>query len=165
MKSTTSLLLLAALSPAIILQSSCAKTDKVDQAVQSTKTTAREVAVNVKDAAVAVKDAAVDSWDSLKDYTFDKREDFAAGLDRMADKCDAGVRAMNAKVTGLPDAAAREQASAVKEFNEARAYLKSKLIELRSGTADTWDDTKQQAVNAWKRTQAAYDKVKASSTS
>jgi outer membrane murein-binding lipoprotein Lpp len=158
MKTTVSLLLIAALSPAIMLLASCTKTNKVDQAVQSTKAAVKELAADVK-AAVS------DSWDSIKDYTYEKREDFAASLDRMADKRDAEIKEMNAKLTGLPDAAAKERDRAVKEYNEARAYLKSKLAELRTGTADTWADAKEKATEAWKRTQAAYEKVKASPTS
>ena len=158
MKTAHSFLFIAALSPAVILLSSCAKNDGVQQAAQSTKAAARELAADVK-AAVS------DSWDNIKDYTYEKRDDFAASLDRMAGKLDANIQEMNAKLTGLPDAAAREQDRAVKEFNAARAQLKSRLADLRSGTADTWVDAKGKVVQAWQRMQAAYDKVKSGPTS
>lgn len=158
MKTTVSLLLMAALSPAIMLQSSCAKTDNPDQAVQSTKAAAKDLAADVKT-------AVSDSWDTIKDYTYEKRDDFAASLDRLAEKRDAEIKELNAKVTGLPDTAAKQRDSAVKEFNEARSYLKSQLADLRTGTPDTWADAKEKVSQAWKRTQAAYEKVKASPTS
>ncbi len=158
MKTIPSLLLIAALSPAAILLSSCAKNDNVQQAAESTKTAA-------KDIATAVKDTASDSWDSFKDYTYEKRTDFVASLDHMAEKCDADIAAMNTKLSGLPDTAAKERDHAVKEFNEARAELKTQLANLRTGTADTWADAKEKVAQAWKHVQASYEKVKASSRS
>ena len=157
MKTTNSLLLIAALSPAAILLSSCAKTDSVQQTAQDAKAAAKEMVADVKT-------AASDSWDSIKEYTYDKRDDFAASLDRMAAKHDGSIQAMNAKLKGLPDAAAKERDSAVKEFNEARAELKSQLVDLNKCTADTWADAKEKAAKSWQRVQAAYEKVKASST-
>lgn len=158
MKTTHSLLLIAALSPAAIFLSGCAKADGVQQVAQDTKAAAKDIVADVKA-------AAVDSWDSIKDYTYEKRNDFAASLDRMAAKHDADVREMNAKVKGLPEAAAQERDRAVKEFNEANIYLKSLLMDLRNGTADTWDNAKKKVAESWEHVQAAYEKVKSSPTS
>src|ERR1035437_5846985 len=155
MKTTYSLLLIAALSPAVILLSSCSKTGSAQQAAQDTKAAAKDIVADVKD-------AASDSWDSIKEYTYEKRDDFAASLDRMAAKHDGDIQEMNAKLKGLPDAAAKERDRAVKEFNEAHAQLKSQLADLRKGTADTWADAKAKVAETWQRMQAAYDKVKAS---
>jgi ABC-type transport system involved in cytochrome bd biosynthesis fused ATPase/permease subunit len=83
----------------------------------------------------------------------------------MAGKLDTEIQEMNAKLTGLPDTAARERDRANKEFNAARAQLKSQLADLRSGTADTWVAAKGKVAQAWQRMQAAYDKVKSSPTS
>jgi hypothetical protein len=157
MKTTRCLLLLAALSPAAILLPSCAKSD-VQEAAQSTKAEA-------KDLAAAVKDTAADSWDSIKDYTFEKRSDFAASLDRLSEKYDAEIGKMNAKLTGLPDATAKERDHASKEFTEARASLKSHLADLRNASADSWADAKAKTGESWQRLQAAYAKLKASPTS
>jgi len=158
MKTTRSLLLIVALSSATILATGCAKSDSVQAVAQSTPAA-------VKEAAADVKTAVSDSWDTVKDYTYDKRADFAAALDRMAENRDAEIQAMNAKLTGLPDAAAKDRDQAVKEFNEARSYLKSQLTDLRTGTADTWVDAKEKVAQSWQRMQAAYDKVKASPAS
>ena len=158
MKPTRSLLLLAALSPAFILLTACGKSDPVQPAAQNTTATAKELVADVKT-------TASDSWDSIKDYTYEKREDFSASLDRLAAKRDAEIQELNSKVTGLPDATAKQRDRAVKEFNEARSYLKSQLTDLRTGTADTWADAKEKAAQAWQKVQTAYDKVKASPTS
>jgi hypothetical protein len=157
MKTTNSLLLIAALSPAAILLSSCAKTDSVQQTAQDAKTAAKEMVADVKA-------TASNSWDSIKEYTYEKRDDFAASLDRMAAKHDSAIQEMNAKLKGLPDAAARERDHAVKEFNEARVELKSQLANLNKSTAETWADAKEKAAKSWQRVQAAYEKVKSSSS-
>lgn len=153
MKTIPSLLLLTALCPAALLLSSCNKSGSVQQTTDSVKAGAKEVAADVKE-------AVTDSWDSIKDYTYEKREDFAASLDRMATKRDADIQALNAKMTGLPDDAAKARDSAVKEFNEARAELKSQLADLRSATAETWASAKEKATHTWQRMQAAADKIK-----
>src|SRR6185312_11321881 len=99
-------ILLAALGFAALLQPACSKHESAGQAVENTKAVA-------KDAAVAVQETAADSWDSIKDYTYEKRADFADGLDRMAAKRDAEVAEWNARTARLPDtaAAAREKAN------------------------------------------------------
>jgi hypothetical protein len=158
MKTTHTLLLIASFSPAALLPSGCSKPDAGQPAAQNTMTAAKDIAADVKG-------AAADSWDRIKDYSYEKREDFAATLDRMAGKMDADIRAINVRFTGLPDAAAKERDHAVKEANEARAELESQLVFLRTGTADAWANTKQQATQAWQHLQTAYDKVKSSPTS
>jgi hypothetical protein len=149
MTTTRSLLLLAALSPTCLLLPGCGKTDSAPTSAAPTTAT-------------DIKAAAADTWDSIKDYTHDKRADFAAALDRMADKGDAGIRAMNAKLAGLPDAAAKAQDSAGKEFAEALANLKTQTTNLRAATAETWADAKEQAAQSWRRMEAAYEKLKPS---
>jgi len=158
MKPSHFLLFTAALIPALIPLSGCGRSESDQDATQSTKAAAKELVADVKT-------TASDSWDSIKDYTYEKRADFAAGLERLATKRDAEIQEMNAKVTGLPDTAAKERDRAVKEFNEARSYLKSQLTDLRTGSADTWADAKEKITQAWQKVQAAYDKVKASPTS
>ncbi len=158
MKTTRSFLLLAVLSPAALWLSGCARSGDVQSAAQTTKAVAKDLAADVAT-------PAADSWAGIKDYTFEKRTDFAAGLDRLMEKQDAGLAAMNAKLTGLPDAAAKERDHAVKQFNEARSFLKSELDSLRTGTAGAWTVSKEKVTVAWQRTEAAYEKVKASPTS
>ncbi len=147
------LLLAAAISPAVIfLLGSCAKSDDSKSKVQDAKEAAT--------AAVAdVKAAASDSWDSIKDFTYEKRVEFSAGVDRMSKDLDEKYDAMKAKFAGVPDAAAKDRDSAMKEYDIARADLKAKLADLGNATADTWADAKAKVDEAWKKVQAAWDKV------
>lgn len=151
MKITPSLVLLAAMSAAVIGLSGCKKNTSVKEA-------AHDTAVAAKDIATDVKDAAVSTWDTIKAYTFEKKSDFADAIDRMAAKTDAGVDALAAKSEPARD-------KAVEEYKEARAILKNQLGNLREASADTWSATKEKTSQAWEGVQAAYEKVKASVTS
>lgn len=158
MNNLRSLLLLAAVSPAVIILSSCAKKDTVQTAVAKTEAAAKDVVAEVKS-------AAVESWDAVKDYSFEKRAEFSANLDRLAAKHDADVAESNAKVKGLPESAAKERDRANKEFAAARASLKTAISELGDATTESWAAARSKAVEAWQRTQIAYEKLKASATS
>lgn len=147
--------LLAFLGCAAGLLPACNKDDRTE-AVENTKAAA-------KDAAVAVKDTAVDTWDSIKDYTYEKRVDFADHLDRMAAKRDTEVAALNAKAVHMSDEAAIAREKAKQDYADARAYLQTQTDHLRTVTSDTWDDAKEKTSEAWKRVQAAYEKLKNSS--
>jgi hypothetical protein len=152
------LLLLAAVGPIAILFSSCSKSNDVGATAQNVKATAKE-------AVAEVKEAVADSWDTIKDYTHEKREDFAGRLERMVDKRDAEIQTLNARMTGLPDNAAIARDRAVKEFNVARGEMKSQLADLRTASAETWTAAKEKAAQAWQRMQDAGNKIKATATS
>ncbi|MGO9243531.1 MAG: hypothetical protein ACLQDC_02020 [Verrucomicrobiia bacterium] len=136
----------------------CSKADNTSANVEKVKNDAKEIAADVKA-------AAADSWDSIKDFTYEKRAEFSASIDRMSGQLDDKTREFRAKVAGAPDAASKDRESAIKEYDEARADLKSKLTDLGNATADTWADAKEKVAQAWKRVQAAYDKVKANAAS
>jgi len=156
MKNSRHLLyMIAALGPAILIESGgCSKSDnpKAAALVQDIKTTA-------KDAATDVKNVAVETWDSIKDFTFERRSDFSASMDRMSKDMDDKVADLRAKASTLPDAAAKDKESAVREYDEARADLKAKLADLGNATADTWADAKAKVAASWQRLKASYEKA------
>ena len=142
MKTSRLFLLLASLAgPAALLFSGCSKWD--DTPSTTTK----------------VSDAVSDSWTSIKDYTYDKRVEFSASIDRMSAKMDDGTKAVKAKFAGVPDTASRDRESAEKDYDAARADLKARLVDLSNASADTWADAKAKVAQAWQHVQAAYDKL------
>ena len=145
-------LLAAALSPAALFLCGCSKTDDSAKMAQDAKAAAVSAAADVKA-------AASDSWESIKDFTYERRADFSATMDRMAKDLDDKTAALKTKVAGVPDDASRERASALQDYDSARADLKARLTELGNATADTWADAKAKADAAWKKVQAAYDRV------
>jgi hypothetical protein len=50
-------------------------------------------------------------------------------------------------------------------MNDSRSYLKSVGDELNKASPETWTQQKETVGLAWVRAQAAYDKVKSSTTS
>src|SRR5665213_1723346 len=86
------LLLAAVMSPAALMISGCSKSD-----------TASSPADQVKAGASDVADKVSDSWDSIKDYTYDRRVEFTASIDRMTARFDDKTRELKTKMVGPPD--------------------------------------------------------------
>jgi hypothetical protein len=143
MKTQRFLLALTLLPAALLVSSGCTKTDK-DNATAV-----------VQD----IKATAIDSWDSIKDFTFEKHAEFSASIDRMSASMDDKIAEAKAKISSTPDAAAKDKEAAIKDYDAARADLKARLVELNNATADTWADAKAKVVDAWQRVKTAYDKA------
>ena len=152
MKTSSSLLLaLTLITPtALVFSTGCSKSnsDKVADAVQDAK-------VAVKDAATDIKDGAISTWNSIKDFTYDKRSDFAAGVDKATKSMDEKLAELKAKAT----ADTPEKTKAREEYDEARAELKAKLNDLGNASADTWAAAKVEVSKAWDKVEASYDKL------
>jgi hypothetical protein len=135
-----SLLALALMPAALLISGGCTKTDKDNAAsvVQDIKVTA------------------TDTWDSIKDFTFERHDEFKASIDRMSKNLDDSVAELRAKA---PVVAASDKEEALKEYDAARADLKARLADLGNATADTWADAKVKVADAWQRMQVAYDKA------
>ena len=159
MKTYRPLFLLAAVAgPAALFLFGCSKTDNTTATVDKVQADARAVAVDVKT-------AASDSWDSIKDFTFEKRTDFSAGIDRMSKQMDGKTTEWKAKMADATDKATTERQTAMKDYDKARTELDAKLSDLGKATTDTWTDAKAKVVESWDRVQAAFDKVKSGTTS
>jgi hypothetical protein len=141
-------LALSILSPAaLVLCGGCSKStnDKVADAVQDTTTAVKAVAIDVKDDAVA-------TWNSIKDYTFDKRAEFSTSIKASVQKMDDKVADMKAKAsTDSP-----EKTKALKAYDDARDELKVKLTDLGNATEATWADAKAGVSKAWDKVESAY---------
>lgn len=152
MKTIRSLLLIAAITPVLPGTSGCSKN-------QPAATAAGKVTAGAKGVANDVQSAASDSWDRIKDYTIDRQADFSAGVDRMAGQLDEKTREIKAKFAGAPDAASRDRARAIEEYDQARAELTSSLGDLGQATAQTWAGAKAKVGQAWRRVQAASHRL------
>jgi hypothetical protein len=122
---------LAALPVALLVAGGCSRADKD----------------NASAVAQDIKTTAVDSWDSIKDYTFEKKAEFSAYMSRMSDSMDAKVAQAKSSGKSMPD------------YDDAKADLKKSLTDLDNATADTWADAKAKVDKAWARVKADYDKA------
>jgi hypothetical protein len=143
MKSQRFLLALTLVPAALFVSGGCSKSDN------------NNAATVVQD----IKATAIDSWDSVKDFTYEKRVEFSASMDRMSASMDDNMAAAKAKLASTPDTAAKDKEAAIKDYDDARANLKARLTDLNNATADTWADAKAKVADAWQRVKADYAKA------
>jgi hypothetical protein len=121
---------------------------------------------NVPIAVQSVSDQAAAAWASIKDYTYDQRSDFLSGAGRLLGMLSSEVSELNAKRASMPSTVeTKDWDFAMKEMSDSQAYLKSMIDEAGHATPDTWNQEKDKVDEAWQRTQAAFDKVKVTTTS
>lgn len=117
-------------------------------------------------ALTASTEASSAQWSDIKDCTYDARAQFFAGLKRLEAKVDEQIAELTAKRAAMNSATGTEDWDfAMKEMRDAQSYLKSVGVELSKANAETWNQQKDTVGRAWERTQAAYGKVKSSTTS
>lgn len=120
----------------------------------------------VADAAVASPDLASGNWSDIEKYTYEQRTLFFAGFERLEARVDAQIAELTVKraaMKAITDTKAWD--FAMLEMENARSYLKSMGEEAGKATSETWSQQKTKVGEAWVRTQAAYGKVKSSTTS
>jgi hypothetical protein len=109
--------------------------------------------------------ATPDAWRNIQDLSYDKRQEFTAVFSRMVAKLDDDIRALNEKRATMKNDP-REWDFAMKELNNARADVQSKVTELsRVNTPDNWTVARDRLGVAWDRAQAAVQAVRRSTTS
>jgi hypothetical protein len=105
------------------------------------------------------KDAMNHGWDSVKSFTFEKRDDFRANGKAISSKWDARMSELHASYSDAKASASRKAAMA--ELKHSEAAYKEKLESLGTATADTWDSAKQNVISSWDHLQASYYKARA----
>jgi hypothetical protein len=108
---------------------------------------------------------ASETWGNIREYTYEQRAEFLAGLNLMAARLDDGIRRLNAKRAGMTDADAQDWDFAMKELNDARSDLQAKSSAIEKATDSTWDDAKAAVALAWERARNAFVSVEHSTTS
>ena len=106
-----------------------------------------------------------DAWQSIQYHTYEKRQEFNAVFARMVAKLDAEIRTLNEKRANMKNDT-REWDFAMKELNNARADVQSKITDLsRVNTAEAWTEARDRLGLAWDRAEAAIRAVRTSTTS
>jgi hypothetical protein len=104
-------------------------------------------------------------WVDIKDYTYDTRDRFFAGLKLLEATADNEIALLDARRRAMPSTMdTQEWDFNMKEMSNAREYLKDMGDELRKASPEAWDQQKDRVGEAWTRTQDAYSKVRASTT-
>jgi hypothetical protein len=117
-------------------------------------------------AAPLVFDAASARWSDIKDLDYDSRVRFFDGLMRLEARLAGQVNELTAKRAAMNSSVdTKPWDFAMKEMGDSRSYLKDMGDNLNKATAETWAQEKDKVGQAWTRSQAAYDRVKSSTTS
>jgi hypothetical protein len=124
-----------------------------------TKQDQQKVGDTIKNSYDDSKAALAKAWDNVKDYSFDKRDEFTANAKALAAKAEVQVSEARANFSEAKASASRK--AAMEELKNAEADYKEKLKALGNATADTWDVAKKNVMLAWDRLQAAYYKARA----
>jgi hypothetical protein len=104
---------------------------------------------------VAVKTASEQTWERIRDYTFENRTEFMAGLKEIQAQMEKSVEALKARrttFTGDPGAWDSE----MKRLDDARIYLDSMASALAKATTVNWIARRDDVARAWDRLQGAY---------
>ena len=124
-----------------------------------------EATTPVRVATAASPAAAGDPWTAIEPLTIDRQAEFFAGLQRLESRVADQIWELKTIRAAMKSTVAMQDWDfAMKEMEDARSYLKSMGEETSKATAQTWHQQKEKVGQAWKRTQAAYDKVKSSTT-
>lgn len=134
--------------------------------VATTKTTVTPPAPTAAaPTAPAVTPAPAAQWSDIENDTYDTRAHFFPGLNQLEARVDAQVTELTAIRAAMKSTInTKDWDFAMKEMEDARIYLKSTGEDLGKANPETWDQLKEKVGQAWARTQAAYDKVKTSTT-
>jgi hypothetical protein len=106
-------------------------------------------------------------WAVLKDATYDQRDSFLAGVKDLETQVDQQIGELVAQRAAMAKANISTNAwdLLMQEVSTARVHLKSTIDDMSSASRETWEQQKNQVGLAWERTQNAYTRVKASTTS
>ena len=167
-------LVAAAISLAAFSSAGCAEKEKstnapmpsANELTAAKATTAKvEPAKTAQASPTGSADAASATWNDVKDCTYEARSTFFAGLKQLEAKVDTQIMGLNAKRAAMTsDVNTKDWDFAMKEMGDSRSFLKSVGEELSKASVETWTQQKEVVGQAWLRTQAAYDKVKSSTT-
>jgi hypothetical protein len=105
------------------------------------------------------------SWADIKGDTYDQRDHFLVGANRLSARLDDQIRALKAKrATMTTDLA--DWDVAMKDVEESRSLLTGRITEVKQATTpETWTAARDNVGDAWTKAEAAVDKMHTTVTS
>jgi hypothetical protein len=115
---------------------------------------------------VAVPEQTADqAWADIKDDTYDQRGHFTAGVNKLSARLDDQIRSLRAKRAGMTTDL-KDWDFMMKDVDDARSMLTSRMTELsQTNTPETWLAARDNIGDAWKRAEAAVDKMNTTTAS
>jgi len=151
----------------------CKQTDKTAEAAAKSVQTSTQTTMPRTESAPAAKQSmelsvavAGAQWSDVKDANFALRDQLFLDLVKLQTKVDEQVRDLTSRRAGLaPTVDTSAWDFAMKEMDASRTGLQSSIEDLNKATRENWDQEKDKVGIAWTRSQDAYAKVIASTTS
>jgi hypothetical protein len=117
-----------------------------------------EIRADTANAYNEAKATVANAWDDVKDYSYEKKDDFVASSRVMKARMDAEISELRAEYA---DAKADAKRSAAwDKLTTARTTFDEKMEALGSATSATWEEAKRETIAAWDNLQAAYQDAK-----
>jgi hypothetical protein len=104
-------------------------------------------------------------WSQISGDTYDQRDHFSKGVDKMSAKLDEQLSELRAKRVGMKTDT-DDWDFAIKEVEECRVLLADRRnMAAKATTPEVWADAKEKIHEAWHRSQLAVDKMNSARTS
>ena len=100
-----------------------------------------------------------EAWDTVKDYTVEKKSEAVNYGKKLVKETDAKIKQLEGKASKVSGDVKVQYDKEIKELKAKRARAAQKLNEMGKATATAWDGAKQGFADAYKDLHQAYEKV------
>lgn len=109
--------------------------------------------------ALAQPAVAADTWDEVKSYTVEKKDEAVAYGKKLVRETDRGIRSLEREAAKQSDEAKANVQKDLKELKAKRAQASKKLDEMGKASGAAWDEAKNGFADAYKDLQGAYKRA------
>ena len=102
---------------------------------------------------------AADTWDNIKSYTVEKKNEAVAYGRKLVRQTDREIRDLDRKASRASGEAKAQLKSDMQELKAKRKQASAKLDEMGKATAGAWDEAKNGFADAYKDLQTSYEKA------
>ena len=102
---------------------------------------------------------AADTWDNVKSYTVEKKDEAVAYGRKLVRQSDREIKQLERKASKASGEAKAQFQSDVKELKAKRAEASKKLDEMGKASSSAWDEAKNGFADAYQDLQDSYHKA------
>ena len=102
---------------------------------------------------------AADTWDNVKSYTIEKKNEAVSYGKRLVRNTDREIRSLERKASQSSDEVKANVQSDVRELKAKRAEASKKLDEMGKASGAAWDEAKNGFADAYKDLQESYERA------
>ena len=107
----------------------------------------------------AVSLAEANSWDTVKSYTVEKKDEAVAYGKKLVRQTDREIKELDRKASKASDEAKVQFQGDMRELKVKRKQASQKLDEMGKATAGAWDEAKDGFADAYKDLQDSYQRA------